>query len=560
MQPLDLDPGEALLHEGDPAPLRGAAARAWPTSSRPRCSGSPARPRSAEGWSVLELTERAPAGEDPFAWMRERAGRALDAAERVRDDGRADRQVAGQRGRRPGRRARPARGLAHAAPRPARRGGGARGRPPRPRCIVGSPADPTLGRGRACPSARPRGARARRPRPLAPGGGRPGGLARGAARGDRARGGLYRELGLRRQPPDSRCSRRWCWRPRRRLPPARPSPHGYGLGSPTGRSSTPCGSARALRPRSPVSWLDVVDIRRSRHRGPRSPRSRRGGRGRDRVLGAPPRRGSADWIAKVGAFVDELSPLVNAWSPATSQLRRGGGLGGDGWHHAGQPGPRATATARGDGRYRRAEGFRPAPPMTSALTTARRLRRRSRDGTRCAPWPWRAAGSDRGDYLRQPGAGGQLGTALAWHPTTGPPARHHQHRRHRRRGPGCRSGLPRSGPRTDAGEASSTPARPTARHGGRYWPGLAARGAPHGCVTTGWDTRARDGAPGRGARLTARRSNRLRRVAGARRPRPDGRAATPAGRLETAGRRGWRRGGGTEARAWARRASLNEEM
>jgi hypothetical protein len=34
-----------------------------------------------QGWSVLELTERAPAGQDPFAWMRDRAARALDTAE-----------------------------------------------------------------------------------------------------------------------------------------------------------------------------------------------------------------------------------------------------------------------------------------------------------------------------------------------------------------------------------------------------------------------------------------------------------------------------------------------
>jgi hypothetical protein len=34
----------------------------------------------AGGWSVLELTERAPRDEEPFAWMRDRAARALDAA------------------------------------------------------------------------------------------------------------------------------------------------------------------------------------------------------------------------------------------------------------------------------------------------------------------------------------------------------------------------------------------------------------------------------------------------------------------------------------------------
>ena len=34
----------------------------------------------ARGWSILELTERAPRDEEPFAWMRDRAERALDAA------------------------------------------------------------------------------------------------------------------------------------------------------------------------------------------------------------------------------------------------------------------------------------------------------------------------------------------------------------------------------------------------------------------------------------------------------------------------------------------------
>jgi hypothetical protein len=34
----------------------------------------------ARGWSVVEVDERAPAGEEPFAWMREQAKRALDAA------------------------------------------------------------------------------------------------------------------------------------------------------------------------------------------------------------------------------------------------------------------------------------------------------------------------------------------------------------------------------------------------------------------------------------------------------------------------------------------------
>jgi hypothetical protein len=34
----------------------------------------------ARGWSVVEVDERAPDGEEPFAWMRGQARRALDAA------------------------------------------------------------------------------------------------------------------------------------------------------------------------------------------------------------------------------------------------------------------------------------------------------------------------------------------------------------------------------------------------------------------------------------------------------------------------------------------------
>jgi hypothetical protein len=35
----------------------------------------------ARGWSVLEVDERAPAGEDPFAWIRDQAERALGEAD-----------------------------------------------------------------------------------------------------------------------------------------------------------------------------------------------------------------------------------------------------------------------------------------------------------------------------------------------------------------------------------------------------------------------------------------------------------------------------------------------
>src|SRR5918996_6652933 len=78
MRPIDLSPGEAILHEGDAdrcavilpgvryfsqAPLLWFAREA----------------AQARGWSVLELSERAPGDQEPFAWMRDRAERALDA-------------------------------------------------------------------------------------------------------------------------------------------------------------------------------------------------------------------------------------------------------------------------------------------------------------------------------------------------------------------------------------------------------------------------------------------------------------------------------------------------
>ena len=79
MRPIDLNPGEAILHEGDPdrcavllpgiryfsqAPLLWFAREA----------------AQASGWSVLEVSERAPGDEEPFAWMRDRAERATHAA------------------------------------------------------------------------------------------------------------------------------------------------------------------------------------------------------------------------------------------------------------------------------------------------------------------------------------------------------------------------------------------------------------------------------------------------------------------------------------------------
>ena len=75
---IDLDPGEAILHDGDEercvvllpgvryfsqAPLLWFAREA----------------AQAEGWSVLEVSERAPRDVDPFAWMGDVAERALAA-------------------------------------------------------------------------------------------------------------------------------------------------------------------------------------------------------------------------------------------------------------------------------------------------------------------------------------------------------------------------------------------------------------------------------------------------------------------------------------------------
>jgi hypothetical protein len=80
---MDLNPGEAILHEGDPercvvllpgvryfsqAPLLWFAREA----------------AGAAGWSALELSDRAPAGADPFGWMSERADRALAATDASR--------------------------------------------------------------------------------------------------------------------------------------------------------------------------------------------------------------------------------------------------------------------------------------------------------------------------------------------------------------------------------------------------------------------------------------------------------------------------------------------
>ena len=139
MRPIDLDPGEALLHEGDPercvvllpgvryfsqAPLLWFAREA----------------AQAEGWSVLEVSERAPADADPFAWMVERAERALTAtsATQVAFVGKSLASVAAPLATQ---RALPAVWLTPLLDRP--EVNEALAAVTRPTLIVGSPADPT---------------------------------------------------------------------------------------------------------------------------------------------------------------------------------------------------------------------------------------------------------------------------------------------------------------------------------------------------------------------------------------------------------------------------------
>jgi predicted alpha/beta-hydrolase family hydrolase len=79
VRPIDLNPGEAILHEGD----RGRCAVVLPGVryfSQAPLLWFAREAAQAGGWSVLELSERAPADEEPFEWMRDRAERALDSA------------------------------------------------------------------------------------------------------------------------------------------------------------------------------------------------------------------------------------------------------------------------------------------------------------------------------------------------------------------------------------------------------------------------------------------------------------------------------------------------
>ena len=79
MRPIDLNPGEAVLHEGDPGRCAVLLPGVRYFSQAPLLWFAREAAQAA-GWSVLELSERAPADEEPFEWMRRRAASAIDAA------------------------------------------------------------------------------------------------------------------------------------------------------------------------------------------------------------------------------------------------------------------------------------------------------------------------------------------------------------------------------------------------------------------------------------------------------------------------------------------------
>jgi hypothetical protein len=80
VRPIDLSPGEAILHEGDPDRCAVLLPGVRYFSQAPLIWFAREVAR-ARGWSALELSERAPADEEPFAWMRDRAERALNATD-----------------------------------------------------------------------------------------------------------------------------------------------------------------------------------------------------------------------------------------------------------------------------------------------------------------------------------------------------------------------------------------------------------------------------------------------------------------------------------------------
>jgi hypothetical protein len=80
VRPIDLNPGEAVLHEGDPGRCAVVLPGVRYFSQAPLLWFAREAAQSV-GWSVLELSERAPGDEEPFEWMRTRAASALEATD-----------------------------------------------------------------------------------------------------------------------------------------------------------------------------------------------------------------------------------------------------------------------------------------------------------------------------------------------------------------------------------------------------------------------------------------------------------------------------------------------
>jgi hypothetical protein len=79
VKPIDLDPGEALLHEGDPERCAVVLPGVRYFSQAPLLWFA-RQAALAGGWSVLEVSERAPSDQEPFEWIVDRAESALIAA------------------------------------------------------------------------------------------------------------------------------------------------------------------------------------------------------------------------------------------------------------------------------------------------------------------------------------------------------------------------------------------------------------------------------------------------------------------------------------------------
>jgi hypothetical protein len=76
---IDLGPCAGLLHENDPARCVVVLPGMQYTTQAPLLWFA-REVAAARGWSALEVLDSLPDGDDPFAWARDRARRALDRA------------------------------------------------------------------------------------------------------------------------------------------------------------------------------------------------------------------------------------------------------------------------------------------------------------------------------------------------------------------------------------------------------------------------------------------------------------------------------------------------